>query len=154
MTEEEGGGDSARMVTPDNNSGHGGHHQSSCHWRLEVVLPSTTLLPSCNKGGLRGTQKPVVSSGNAIADAVAPARYTMAGVVASCGRKTKAKAEPEMTTMMMTATTMTTTTMMTKMTTMTTTTTTTQMARRMPAPAISCRQGGFKNQQGGEAATE
>jgi hypothetical protein len=125
MVEEEGGGSSTMMVTADNDGGRGGRHPSCRRWRLEVVLPSSALLPSCNDGNLRGAQKPVAHRANAIANAVAPARCTMTGAAASCGRKTKAEAE-----------------------TMTATTRTTRMARTTLVLAISRRQGGFNNQQG------
>ena len=59
MMEEEGGGSSAMMATADDDGGRGDHHPSRCRWRLDVVLPSSTLPPSCNDSGLRGAQKPI-----------------------------------------------------------------------------------------------
>ena len=59
--------------------------------RLKVVLPSPTLLPSRNDGGLRGAHKPVAYCASAFANAAAPARCMAAGMEASCReKKTKA----------------------------------------------------------------
>ena len=91
MMEEEGGRLSAKMVTADDDGGRDDRCPSSRRWLLEVVLPSSTLLLSCEDGGLRGAQKPVALSANSIANAVVPARYTAVGALASCGRKTKAE---------------------------------------------------------------
>ena len=93
MMEDEGGVLSVMMVMADDASGRGGHCPSCRHWQLKVALPSSTLPPSC--GGLRGAQKPVVHCSNAVANAVVPARCTVAGAVTSRGRKTKAEAEVE-----------------------------------------------------------
>jgi len=128
MMEEKGGRSSATMVMADNDGGRGDRRPSRRRWQLEVVLPSSALPPSRDGGGLRGAQKPVARRANAVADAIAPARCTVAGAAASHGRKTRAEAE--------------------------TTTATTRTARTTPASAISRRQGGFNNQQGLEAATE
>ena len=114
---------------------HSGRCPSRHRWQLEVVLPSSTLLLSRDNGSLKSTQKPVVRCSNSIANAIAPARCTVAGAAASRGRKTKAEVEAE-----------------TAMTTLTRTTT--WMARTIPASAISCCQGRFSNQQGREAAME
>ncbi len=116
------------MVTADDEGGRGDRRPSRRRWRLKVILPSSALLPSRDDGGLRGAQKPVARRANAVANTIAPARCTVAVAAASHGRKTKAEAE---TTFAMTRT-----------------------ARTMPASAISRRQGGFKNQQGWEVATE
>ena len=134
MMDEEGGGLSATMVTADDDGERGDHRPSHRRWRLEVILPSSALPPSCNGGGLRGPQKPITSPANAVANAVASARWAAVGAMASRGRKTKAEAE--------------TTTATTR------TTWTARTARMTLASAISHRQGGFNNQQGQEAATE
>ena len=126
MTEEEGGGASAMMVAADDNGGCGGRGLSRRHWRLEVVLPSSTLLPSCNDGGLRGMLKPGMRHVNAVVDTVALASCMAAGATLSRARKKKVEAE-------------------------TMTTTTTRTAWKTPAPAISHCQGGFNNQKGREA---
>ena len=112
---------------------HSGRCPSRRRWQLEVVLPSSALLPSRDNGSLKSTQKPVVRCSNSIADAVAPARCTTASATASRGRKMKGEAETTMTTTMRTMT---------------------QTARTTPASAISRRQGGFNNQQAREPATE
>ena len=129
MMEEEGGGLSTTMVAADDAGGRGGRRPRRRCWRLKVVLLSSAPPPSCNDGCFRGTQKPVAHRLNAIADAIAPARCTAAGAAASPVRKVEAEI-------------------------MTAMTRTTRTARTMPALAISCRQGGFNNQQGWEAATE
>ena len=129
MMEEEGGGSSTTMVAADDAGGHGGHCPSCRRWRLEVILPSSALPPSCDDGGLRGKQKQVARCSNSVANAVAPARCTSAGATAYRARKTKVEA-------------------------VTTTTTMTRTAWTMPVLAISRRQGGFNNQQGRESATE
>ena len=95
MMEEEGGGSSAMMVAADDDGGRGRRRLIRRRWRLEVVLPSSALPPSCNDGGLKGAQKPVARCVNAVANAVAPARCTAAGATASRGRKMKAKAKAE-----------------------------------------------------------
>ena len=121
------------MVAEDDAGGCGCCCPSRRRWRLEVVLPSSALPPSCNNGGLRGAPKPVVRCANSVSNAVAPARCMVGGAAASLARKTKAETETTMTT---------------------TTTTPTRSAQTTPLLAISRRQGGFNNQQGREAATE
>ena len=130
MTEEEGGGASAMMIVAYDNGGRGDRRPSHRHWWLEFVLPSPVLPPSRDDSGLRGAPKPVARCANAVSDTIVPARCTVAGATASCGRKKKAEAET------------------------TTMTTTTRTTRKMPVPAISRRQGGFNNQQGWEVAME
>ena len=91
----------ATMVAADDRGRHGSHCLSHHHWRLKGLLPSPALSPARKDSGLRGTQKPVARHANAVADAVAPARCTVMGTAASCGRMTKTKTEVE-TMMMMT----------------------------------------------------
>ncbi len=128
MMEEKGGRSSATMVTADDDGGCGNRCPSRRRWRIEVILPSSALLPSRDDGGLRGAQKPVARRANAVTNAIGPARCTVAGAAASHGRKTKAEAETSLAT--------------------------TWTARTTPASAISRCQGGFNNQQGREVATE
>jgi hypothetical protein len=106
-------------------AGVGAVTQAAACWRLQVILPSSALLPSHDDGGLSGAQKPVARCSNSVANAVMPARCTAAGAAASHGRKTKAEM-----------------------------TTTTRTAWMTPALVISHCQGGFNNQQWQEAATE